>query len=43
MEEVSFMDLTLEQFGINHLSPQEKCELIDLIWDSLQDAPFTPP
>jgi putative addiction module component (TIGR02574 family) len=38
------MSLTLEQFGIDRLSPQERCELIGLIWDSLpDDAPFTPP
>jgi putative addiction module component (TIGR02574 family) len=38
------MSVTLEQFGIDRLSPEERCELIDLIWDSLpSDAPFTPP
>lgn len=38
------MNLTLEQFGIHHLSPQQRLELIDLIWDSLpDDAPWTPP
>jgi putative addiction module component (TIGR02574 family) len=38
------MSLTLEQFGIDRLSPQERLELIGLIWDSLpDDAPFTPP
>ena len=38
------MSITLEQFGIDRLSPQERCQLIDLIWDSLPpDAPFTPP
>jgi putative addiction module component (TIGR02574 family) len=38
------MDLTLEQFGIDRLSPQQRVELIDLIWDSLpDDAPFVPP
>jgi putative addiction module component (TIGR02574 family) len=38
------MNLTLEQFGIDRLSPEERYELIDLIWDSLpSDAPFTPP
>src|SRR5258708_1520266 len=42
--EGSFMSLTLEQFGIDRLSPQERCELIDLLWDSLPpDAPFIPP
>jgi putative addiction module component (TIGR02574 family) len=38
------MDLTLEQFGIDHLSPQQRLELIALIWDSLPaDMPYTPP
>ncbi len=38
------MSLTLEQFGIDRLNPEERCELIDLIWDSLpNDTPFTPP
>jgi len=38
------MSMTLEQFGIDHLSPRQRLELIDLIWDSLpDDAPFTPP
>ena len=38
------MGLTLEQFGIDRLSPRERCELIELIWDSLpDDIPFTPP
>jgi putative addiction module component (TIGR02574 family) len=38
------MTMTLEQFGIDRLSPQERFELISLIWDSIpDDAPFTPP
>ena len=38
------MELTLEQFGIDRLSPEQRCELIDLIWDSLpDDVPFHPP
>ncbi len=38
------MSLTLEQFGIDRLSPQQRWELIGLILDSLPgDAPFTPP
>jgi putative addiction module component (TIGR02574 family) len=38
------MSLTLEQFGIDRLSPQQRFELMDLIWDSLpDDAPYTPP
>jgi putative addiction module component (TIGR02574 family) len=41
---VAFMALTLEQFGIDRLSPKERCELIDLLWDSLPpDTPFIPP
>jgi putative addiction module component (TIGR02574 family) len=37
------MDLTLEQFGIDRLSPRQRFELIGLIWDSLpSDTPFTP-
>src|SRR6516225_4229088 len=44
VERIPFMDLTLEQFGIDRLSPQQRLELIGLIWDSLpEDAPFTPP
>lgn len=31
------MSLTLEQFGIDRLDPQERCELIALLWDSLPD------
>lgn len=31
------MALTLEQFGIDRLSPQERLELIGLLWDSLPD------
>jgi putative addiction module component (TIGR02574 family) len=42
--EGSFMGMTLEQFGIDRLSPQERCELIELLWDSLPpDTPFSPP
>ncbi len=38
------MSLSLEQFGIDQLSPQQRCELIDLIWDSLPpETPFVPP
>lgn len=31
------MSLTLEQFGIDRLSPQQRIELIELIWDSLPE------
>ncbi len=38
------MGLTLVQFGIDRLGPEEPCELIGLIWDSLPpDAPFPHP
>jgi putative addiction module component (TIGR02574 family) len=38
------MDLTLEQFGFDRLSPQQRMELIGLLWDSLpDDTPFVPP
>ena len=38
------MDLTLEQFGIDRLSSQERLGLIQLIWDSLpEDAVIKPP
>jgi len=37
------MGLTLEHFGIDRLSPQERFDLIGLIWDSLpDDVPGTP-
>jgi putative addiction module component (TIGR02574 family) len=38
------MDLTLEQFGIDRLSPQQRLELIGLIWDSIpEETPYIPP
>jgi putative addiction module component (TIGR02574 family) len=38
------MSITLEQFGIDRLSPEQRCELIALLWDSLPpETPFTPP
>ena len=41
---VSFRGLTLEQFGSDRLSFQQRFELLGLIWDSLlDDAPFPPP
>ncbi len=37
------MPLTLEQFGINSLSSSERLELVELIWNSIDDdAPVTP-
>ena len=38
------MNLTLEQFGIDRLNPNQRLELIEILWDSLPvDVPFTPP
>lgn len=38
------MSITLEQFGIDQLSSQQRLELIQLIWDSLpNDAEYVPP
>ena len=38
------MSLTLEEFGFDRLDPQQRCELIELLWDSLpEDTPFSPP
>jgi hypothetical protein len=33
------MAMTLDQFGIDRLNPQQRCELIDFIWVS----PTIPP
>jgi putative addiction module component (TIGR02574 family) len=38
------MNLTLEQFGIDRLDAEQRCELISLIWDSLpEETPIVPP
>ena len=38
------MSMSIEQFGIDRLSPQQRYDLIALIWDSLpDDAAFAPP
>ncbi len=37
------MQMTLEQFGIQHLSPSERMELIGLIWDSIPERSATLP
>lgn len=38
------MGLTLEQFGIDRLSPAQRLELISLLWDSLpDDVSIVPP
>jgi hypothetical protein len=36
------MNMTLERFGIEQLTPTQRLELIALIWDSLPaDTPFS--
>ena len=38
------MSLTLEQFGIDQLTNDQRLELIALLWDSIpDDAPYSPP
>jgi len=37
------MSMTLEQFGIDRLSPEERSELISLIWDSLPEGAISIP
>jgi putative addiction module component (TIGR02574 family) len=38
------MTVTLEQFGIERLSAEQRLELIELLWDSLpEDTAFAPP
>jgi putative addiction module component (TIGR02574 family) len=38
------MAITLQQFGIDRLTPAERIKLIGLIWDSIpDDVPITPP
>jgi putative addiction module component (TIGR02574 family) len=38
------MHLSLEQFGMDQLNPQQRWELIGLLWDSLpEDAVLAPP
>lgn len=44
LTELDAMHTTLEQLGIDRLSPAERLELIGLIWDSISEAePFSPP
>lgn len=37
------MAVTLEQFGLDHLPPEVRLELLGLLWDSLSEGTFTPP
>lgn len=36
------MSITLQQFGIDRLTAEERLELIGLIWDSLEEAAVFP-
>lgn len=33
------MSVTLEQFGLDRLPPDERLELVELLWDSLAGVP----
>ncbi|MCE9563504.1 MAG: addiction module protein [Planctomycetes bacterium] len=35
--------MSLEQFGLDRLTPEERLELLGLLWDSLGEGTFTPP
>ncbi len=35
--------VTLEQFGLDQLPPEQRLELLELLWDSLGKGTFTPP
>jgi len=35
--------VTLEQFGLDRLAPEERLELLELLWDSLGECTFTLP
>ena len=35
--------MTLEQFGLDRLSPSDRLELLGLLWDSLSEDGFSPP
>lgn len=37
------MSVTLEQFGLDRLPPEERLELLELLWDSLGEGTFSPP
>jgi putative addiction module component (TIGR02574 family) len=36
------MTITLQQFGIDRLTTEERLELIGLIWDSLEETALLP-
>jgi putative addiction module component (TIGR02574 family) len=35
--------VTLEQFGLDRLPPEDRLELLELLWDSLGEGTFSPP
>ena len=37
------MAVTLEQFGLDRLPPEERLELLELLWDSMGEGTFSPP
>lgn len=37
------MAVSLEQFGLERLPPEERLELLELLWDSLGEGTFSPP
>ena len=37
------MSVTLEQFGLDQLSPEDRMALLELLWDSLDTACYSPP
>jgi putative addiction module component (TIGR02574 family) len=37
------MSVTLEQFGLDRLPPDDRLTLVGLLWDSLEEGTFTPP
>lgn len=37
------MSVTLEQFGLDCLTPEERLRLLELLWDSLSEGNFSPP
>lgn len=37
------MALTLQQFGLDRLAPEQRLELLELLWDSLDEGTYAPP
>jgi putative addiction module component (TIGR02574 family) len=37
------MSVTLEQFGLNDLPPEDRLTLLELLWDSLDEGTLSPP